>query len=601
MAIVPIVHATIIGQATAKAACLEELQGRGFLHIIAGEAAGRGVAGHGSRAMAAYHYLKNCPGKRRQAQEENHFDQQRITDEALAIKEKSLVLEEERDYLQARIKNLEPWGNFIMPPLAETRGYRFWFYIVPLYALNRLAAVDHVWQCVYKDNRDGYIVVIAPEEPDPRLMPTPRIHTGSKSLAEVKGRLSEVDAELEDLRWRRTGLTRWLTILARQLATVADKGLLDDTAAALYDDGELFSFEAWLPEHRLAELHGYSQEAGLLLQARAPRADETPPTLLENPPAWSGGETLVEFYTTPAYHLWDPSRVVFLSFVLFFAMIIADAGYGLLLGLIWLLGRRRFSCTSAGLCRLFGAMVAATVLYGVLVGSYFGVGPEPHSLLARLQILDVRNKEQMMLLSIALGVGHLLMANSGNFFLARRPGLALQPLGWVLALVGGFAWWLGAVKMPGTPLLLVGGGRATLALGGLVVLFGSSNRPLGRWQDLLLRLADGFVALTGFSKVFGDVLSYLRLFALGLASAQLAVTFNNLAGDAMANLAGVGTLAAICILTVGHGLNLLLAVMSGVVHGLRLNYIEFFNWGLGEEGYAFRPFRKRRIGIWNQL
>jgi V/A-type H+-transporting ATPase subunit I len=107
--------------------------------------------------------------------------------------------------------------------------------------------------------------------------------------------------------------------------------------------------------------------------------------------------------------------------------------------------------------------------------------------------------------------------------------------------------------------------------------------------------------LTGLSKIFGDVLSYLRLFALGLASAQLAMTFNNLAGEAAANISGLGTLAAICILSVGHGLNLLLAVMGGLIHGLRLNYIEFFNWGLSNEGYPFMPLRKRRISLWNQL
>lgn len=601
MAIVPIVHTTILGQAKAKAARLAELQDFGFLHVIsAHDATEQNRGSHGSRAMEAYHYLKNCAGKRRQVRDNRHFDQNRVIDESLQIKERTIVLEEERDYLEQRKKNLEPWGNFIFPPLVQTRGYRFWFYIVPLYLVGRLLETEHVWQCVYKDNRNGYIVVIAEDEPDPRTMPAPRTHTGSKSLAEVKERLDEVAAELEDLHWRRIGLTRWLTIFARQLASVEDQALLEDVTESLYDDGELFYFEAWLPEQRVEELHAYTKEAGLLLQVRPPEDDEMPPTLLENRPAWSGGESLVQFYTTPAYDMWDPSTSIFLSFVIFFAMIISDAGYGLLLGLIWLIGHRRFSCTSPGLCRLFGAMVAATIIYGVMVGSYFGVAPEPHSLPARFKLLEVRNKEQMMLLSIAIGVGHLITANSGNLLLARRSKLYLQPLGWMLALAGGFAWWLGAVIIADAD-LLARGGQVGVAMGGLCVLLFSSTRPLGRWQDLLLRLMDGLVALTGFSKVFGDVLSYLRLFALGLASAQLAVTFNNLAGDAMTGMPGIGTLAAISILTVGHGLNLLLAVMSGVVHGLRLNYIEFFNWGLDEEGYPFRPFRKRRIGVWNQL
>jgi V/A-type H+-transporting ATPase subunit I len=89
------------------------------------------------------------------------------------------------------------------------------------------------------------------------------------------------------------------------------------------------------------------------------------------------------------------------------------------------------------------------------------------------------------------------------------------------------------------------------------------------------------------------VLSYLRLFALGLASASLALTFNDLARQVADEVPGLGLLFAILILLVGHVLNLLLSVMSGVVHGLRLNFIEFYNWALLGEGYPFRPFKKK--------
>lgn len=141
-----------------------------------------------------------------------------------------------------------------------------------------------------------------------------------------------------------------------------------------------------------------------------------------------------------------------------------------------------------------------------------------------------------------------------------------------------------------------------LAAGGLLVLFFSSRRPWwqGNWKDRLGRILDGLLALSGISRAFGDVLSYLRIFALGLASAQLAITFNDMAATARENIAGLGTLVAILILGFGHGLNFLLATMSGVVHGLRLNYIEFFNWGMAEEGYPYRPFSKKGETIWNQ-
>jgi V/A-type H+-transporting ATPase subunit I len=599
MAIVPIIHATVIGMAKSKINAMTKFQEKGFLHIISSvEGFVQRSEHHTSQTIEAYHYLKNCPGKRRQSQEDGHFDQKKVIQEALAIKERTIVLEEERDYILQRIKNLQHWGDFTFPPISQTGGYRFWFYIVPLYHLGDFAEIEYPWECVYKDNREGYIVVISKEEPEG--MPVPRTHTGSRPLSAIRERLDVVEAELEDLRWRRKGLTRWLTIFARQLASAEDKALLDKMVNSLYDDGELFYFQAWIPEQKVEELHECTRKAGLLLQIRPPREEETPPTLLENPPAWTGGESLVEYYTIPAYDMWDPSKSLFLSFAFFFAMIVSDAGYGLLFSVGWFITRKKLSRSSEGFCNLFGVIAIVTILYGMMIGSYFGIEPTQESLLAQVKLLDIRNKDQMMFFSISIGVAHLIIANCGNFIFGARPRFYLQPLGWIMTIAGGFSWWLGDIVLAGMDLLVRCG--QSLMVGGVVfILFFSSKRSMNSWKDMLLRIVDGLIALTGFSKAFGDVLSYLRLFALGLASAQLALTFNSLATQAISNISGLGTLVAVCILTVGHGLNLLLAMMSGIVHGLRLNYIEFFNWGLEEEGYAFKPFQKRRISIWNQL
>ena len=103
------------------------------------------------------------------------------------------------------------------------------------------------------------------------------------------------------------------------------------------------------------------------------------------------------------------------------------------------------------------------------------------------------------------------------------------------------------------------------------------------------------MGLTSITKLFGDILSYLRLFALGLASASLAETFNGMATGLQIGRPGLGLLAALLILGFGHAINFVIGIMGGVVHGLRLNYIEFFGWGLSEEGYPFRAFAKREI------
>jgi V/A-type H+-transporting ATPase subunit I len=138
----------------------------------------------------------------------------------------------------------------------------------------------------------------------------------------------------------------------------------------------------------------------------------------------------------------------------------------------------------------------------------------------------------------------------------------------------------------------------SIGTGLLMVLLFNSDRPFKGPLNILLRFLDGLKGVAGVTTAFGDVLSYLRLFALGLASASLAVTFNDLANQAMGAGPGVGLLLALLILALGHVLNLVLAVVSGVVHGLRLNLIEFYNWGINEEGYPFNAFRKKETVTW---
>ena len=137
-------------------------------------------------------------------------------------------------------------------------------------------------------------------------------------------------------------------------------------------------------------------------------------------------------------------------------------------------------------------------------------------------------------------------------------------------------------------------GIGLLAGGFLIIFLGGC---IGSKKSFPLKILDGLGSLVGVSKLFGDVMSYLRLFALGLASASLAITFNQLAEQVYQTVPGLGLLLSILIVILGHGINLLLAVISGFVHGLRLNFIEFFNWGLTEEGYPFQAFAKKESNL----
>ena len=137
----------------------------------------------------------------------------------------------------------------------------------------------------------------------------------------------------------------------------------------------------------------------------------------------------------------------------------------------------------------------------------------------------------------------------------------------------------------------LGLGAMGLGVAGIILFTGTEGSI---WN----RLLQGLQGLTRFSNAFGDSLSYLRLFALGLASASLASTFNDLAEQVRAAVPGIGLFFGLVIALLGHGLNFVLSLSSGFIHGLRLNFIEFFNWSISEEGYPFKAFARKETRLW---
>ncbi len=616
MPIEKLVKVTIYGLARERDATIEGLQELGCLHLIDLQVRSEFEPLDHELRNEVHDALKYLFG----APVQNPNQHTRYADEggcravawqALENKSRREALIEERDHLEYHIELLKPWGDFQWPTAEQLAGWQLWFYQVPKRMRDVLNGQDWTWQIVNEDRQFLYVVVVSRDEPD--LSPLRPLVLDRRPLSDVQHRLAEVDEELETLHWQRVALTRWTSLLQRDLNAADDELARREAVLKLLQTGDVFVLQAWAPRSAMERVREFCRRQQLALMEQRPGWTESPPTLLRNPPSIAGGEGAVTFYMTPAYRAWDPTGVVFFSFVLFFAMIMSDAAYGLLLGLGLALLWPRLSATARGRAarHLLLAIVVATVVYGLLIGSFFGNTPswlEPYQLKLDGQPL-FENRNAMMLLALTIGVLHLALANAITAWRYWGRWQALSSVGWSVALIGALSYgvtrggsnrlanWLAelAGQSPDAVQALFLRGGWGMLIGGLAAVFlFSSSRPLWsrRPLDWILRFVDGFLALLNASKAFGDTLSYLRLFALGLASAQLAVTFNNLAEGAL-EVPGLGMVFAILIFVIGHGINLLLGIMGGVVHGLRLNCIEFFNWSLTEEGYPFRAFSKK--------
>lgn len=599
MSIISLTKVTLFGSNAEQKAALSDLQSLGCVHLISMREESRPVAltapEWDESVAGALRYLIGAARRRHQDIDPQNFNVEEVVKAALKNKEQQREAADRRISLRHRISQLSPWGNFNLPPLDEMAGYRLWFYRIPHRELKAVNKLTDPWEIVAKDNRFAYVVVISKDEPRPEILPVPRTHAGEVPLEELKRRLQRVELETEDLAAERNALSRWIYLLTRNLAVAEDERALERAARQSRETDKMFVVQGWCPSPNLPALQGFAESKGLALLQENPGPDEMPPTLMDNPVPFRGGQDLVAFYETPGYRSFDPSWIVASSFAVFFAMILSDAGYALVLAAILFVARNQLGGSAGGrrFLLLMSGVLAVAFLYGILAGSYFGIEPPQASLLGRLHLLHLHDTGSMMQLSLVVGCAHLIVANAASSVHATSLAGKLKPIGWIFVILGGLVLFL-SQRIQAEPVMSkIGSG---FIAGGLtvIILFGS-NRQVKSFSSGLLRILSGLGSLFDISKIFGDALSYLRLFALGLASASLAITFNQIAGQIGKNIPGLGILLAIVILLVGHGLNLLLGIVSGFVHGLRLNYIEFFKWAISEEGYPFTAFRKKEV------
>ncbi len=596
MAIKRLKKITLYGPGEDKNQVLKGLQALGCMHLIplteqTPESSLRLQPAEVSEALT---WLERCPRQRKQVRRKETASIDGIVKDVLANKTAIRDLSDMRDRLEERIREVRPWGHFTFPDLADLNGQRLWFYVIPHGEMAALDDIELPWEIIHKDHKDSYVIVIASEEPAEDLLPVPRSRVGKYPLSKLETMLEESEYRLEDLNAEREALTRWSYLLNQALAARQDSAALEQASNSTQDEDQFFLVQGWVPATEQSAVEAFTASNGIAAVIEEPSEEDNPPTILDNPESTGGGAEAMAFFQMPNYRAWDPGNVVFYSFSLFFAMIMSDAMYCALFGLILLAMRKKLTATDSGkrLMNMGLFMSGLGIVWGVLIGSYFGVAPDPDGVLGTAAILDLNDYGAMMKLSVFIGVAHLVIANLATAWVNRSRLYALAPLGWSILMAGGLGLWLGTTgtlaevwKTTLGPGLMIGGGA-------LIFLF-TSTRPVHKFSDYLMRMLDGLKAVYNLTSAFGDVLSYMRLFALGLSGASLAMTFNGLAMDVLHAMPVLGVLFCGLILLLGHVLNFALCLMSGVVHGMRLNVIEFFNWGLSEEGYPFKAFSKK--------
>jgi V/A-type H+-transporting ATPase subunit I len=370
-------------------------------------------------------------------------------------------------------------------------------------------------------------------------------------------------------------------------------------------DGRLQVLEGWVPTRRRAELEAELHTlSGLYFTSRPATKEDNAPIQLRNNAFARMYEVLTRMYGLPDYGEFDPTPLIAPFFTLFFGFCMGDAGYGLLFILLGLLLKRKVSPGMRPMMNLVVTLGVATTVVGALLGTCFGVDltgldlPESIKRWMVVGKLDGTEFDRQMVLALLIGVVHVCFAMVVKAVGSTvRYGFkeSLSAWGWLLAVVGG-------LTVASLSLAHVISDTVTqwsfIAIGSVAAIgiYLLNNLRRNVFLNIGVGLWDTYNMATG---LLSDILSYVRLYALGLAGAMLGSVFNQLAfmarDGAVGGISGptgavIGWLACGLILVFGHSLNVAMSCLSAFVHPLRLTFVEYFkNSGYDGKGEAYRP------------
>ena len=518
-----------------------------------------------------------------------------------------MELEAARNAAEKEMRSRLPWGDFDKARLdsLDALGYTVRYYMVPAKKYSEDWAQLYPLEVICQDKANVWFVTICPKGEEYAL-PVDPVTAPEGSWKQSEDEIKELNARIINTKGALLKYKESIPVIE----SAYKKGLVDldmylakaSTESAA--DNMLNVLEGFAPVENDGLLCSSFDEMGVLYIKEDAKEEDNPPIKLKNNRFVKMFESLTGMYGMPDYGEYDPTPVVSIFFLLFFAMCLGDAGYGLVLILVGLALNKGWLKISMfdGLGSLIATLGAATAVVGGALGTFFGMSiinlvPDGTAVKSYYEFVGSNIPTPMgelpfqMLLALGIGVFHICLAMIIKAVgYTKRFGFKenIATWGWLILIVGGLiVALLGVGKLISAEAIkwavIVIGAVSALA----IYIFNTPGRnPL---INVGAGLWDTYNMATG---ILGDVLSYIRLFALGLAGGMLGAAFNDL-GTMVLGDGGIGWVFFILILLIGHVLNLLMSCLGAFVHPLRLNFVEYFkNSGYEGKGKAYKPLTK---------
>ncbi|MDP8233795.1 MAG: hypothetical protein P9M06_03200 [Candidatus Saelkia tenebricola] len=483
------------------------------------------------------------------------------------------------------------WGKVSLESVAllKESGFYLRLYVVNKKNWKEISKDRHAY--VVDKKKDYFYIVVIFKDTEEKIAFAEHVDFPEKEYSQLEAEYKDASKRIEEIDERIKGLACYRKQYQNYRVKLEKEIEFSKVKSNMSSEDEFRYLEGFSPCDavsgilKLAE----SEHWGVLVQE--PDNPDEVPTLLRNSPFIRIIQPIFKFMDViPGYNEYDVSFWFLLFFSLFFAMIIGDAGYGILFLLSTFMVQRKKPEIPKEVFSLFYTLSFTTVIWGALTGTWFGLEQAANvPFLKTIAIESINsfldtNQAFIMHLCFLIGVIHLTIAHVVGLLRFKSSLKALSHLGWIFI---GWAMFsvvenvvLNKPLMSFSSLLLVFGVL-------LIVFFSESQR--GFFKNIGIALFNLPLKIIGY---FADILSYLRLFAVGYATVMVAVSFNSMAQDVGFNSVLTG-LISVGVLLFGHVLNIMLGLMSVLVHGVRLNMLEFSSHlNIEWKGKRYNPFRE---------
>ncbi|MDR0661164.1 MAG: ATPase [Prevotellaceae bacterium] len=495
------------------------------------------------------------------------------------------------------LKDIEVWGSLNPADIERLQqlGFKPHFYYTPRKRYSEEWEQQYVTQILNEDKSNVYFVVLQ-QGSEPLNIQAQELKAPTAKLEDKEAELQRLQESYKSIINRLNELAGYVPVLQDEMVELSNR--IDYSSAKQSAEGKaddkIMLLTGWLPEDKQPDLEDFLNEQSVLHLEEQIKEEDSVPIKLKNNKFARLFEPITQMYSLPHYREVDVTAFFAPFYMLFFGFCLGDAGYGILLLLIATLIKPKLKLNQKPYASLMQWLGVAALIFGSFTGSVFGIALTDANWVSdtfKGWYVKTSDHTTLMILSIALGAIQVFLGMGIDAYnIAKQKGFkyAVEKIAWLVGL-------LSLAAVIGLP--YIGVALPTLISYVLYGLVGISflaiffyNNP---GKNPIINFGGGiwnsFNMATG---LLGDLLSYVRLFAIGLTGGMLGGAFNNMAQMLSPDIPVVGFFVSFLILIFGHSLNFGLSMLSSLIHPIRLTFVEFFkNAGYEGGGKAYSPFK----------